>query len=555
MPKEKYESSKERRQHRILTPEEVAAGKKTKWEALEITGTIRNVSPRLWNLNHLTALYLNDNCLQRVPAEICHLTNLLYLDLSANKLRSLPAELGDMVSLRELLLNHNYLRALPLELGRLFQLIMLGLKGNPLPNEVLSIYEDGNGTQRLLTQLLDSLHAGSPNVMPPVRPWLHLAHPERSKPAAIYSLMCYNVLCDKYATRQLYGYCPSWALDWEYRRKGIMDEIINNSADIICLQEVETDQYFNFFLLQLKQHGYDGVFSPKSRAKTMGEHERKHVDGCAIFFRTSKFSLVKEHLVEFNQVAMANAEGCEDMLNRVMTKDNIGIIALLEIREGCFDPSFSSESTPRQLLMVANAHIHWDPEFCDVKLIQIMMLMKELKKFQEEESHSFRPGSSSSANDQPAIPLLLAGDFNSLPESGVIEYLAKGKISLNHPDFKDMDYKKLFNFSSSPEQNGHISHSFRLRRSYENTHMEFTNHTFDFKGVIDYVFYSHDYMSPLGVLGPMNCEWFESQKVMGCPNPNVMSDHFSLLVEFEMPLNLNSGVTGSGNNHIVLSRR
>lgn len=31
--------------------------------------------------------------------------------------------------------------------------------------------------------------------------------------------MCYNVLCDKYATRNMYGYCPSWALNWEYRKK------------------------------------------------------------------------------------------------------------------------------------------------------------------------------------------------------------------------------------------------------------------------------------------------------------------------------------------------
>lgn len=48
--------------------------------------------------------------------------------------------------------------------------------------------------------------------------------------------MCYNVLCDKYATRQLYGYCPSWALNWEYRKKSIMQEIMNCNADIISLQ-------------------------------------------------------------------------------------------------------------------------------------------------------------------------------------------------------------------------------------------------------------------------------------------------------------------------------
>lgn len=53
---------------------------------------------------------------------------------------------------------------------------------------------------------------------------------------ASFTVMCYNVLCDKYATRQLYGYCPSWALNWEYRKKGIMEEIVNCDADIISLQ-------------------------------------------------------------------------------------------------------------------------------------------------------------------------------------------------------------------------------------------------------------------------------------------------------------------------------
>ena len=56
-------------------------------------------------------------------------------------------------------------------------------------------------------------------------------------------------------------------------------------ADIITLQEVESDQFYNFFLFELAQCGYEGVFSPKSRAKTMNENERKRVDGCAIFFK------------------------------------------------------------------------------------------------------------------------------------------------------------------------------------------------------------------------------------------------------------------------------
>lgn len=56
----------------------------------------------------------------------------------------------------------------------------------------------------------------------------------------------------------------------------------------LLLQEVETEQYYTFFLETLKERGYDGFFCPKSRAKLVSEQERKHVDGCAVFFKTEK---------------------------------------------------------------------------------------------------------------------------------------------------------------------------------------------------------------------------------------------------------------------------
>ena len=55
------------------------------------------------------------------------------------------------------MLNNNYLRALPYELGRLFNLDVLGLKGNPLSNEYLSIYSEHNGVSRLISYMLDNV--------------------------------------------------------------------------------------------------------------------------------------------------------------------------------------------------------------------------------------------------------------------------------------------------------------------------------------------------------------------------------------------------------------
>ncbi|KAH3861375.1 hypothetical protein DPMN_024303, partial [Dreissena polymorpha] len=372
---------------------------------------------------------------------------------------------------------------------------------------------------------------------PPQRQWIPLARPDPGRPAAIFTVMCYNVLCDKYCTRQQYGYCPSWALNWEYRKKGIMDEIRNCAADIIGLQEVETDQFYNFFKPKLEREGYEGIFSPKSRARTMTEQERKHVDGCAIFFRTSKFTLLRHHLIEFNQLAMANAEGSDEMLNRVMTKDNIGLAALLETRVGVFDSSGGTpaEDKIKQPLLITTAHMHWDPEFSDVKLIQTMMLMSELKKVVEESYNSIQPTSSSPV-DCNSIPIILCGDLNSLPESGVIEYLQTGKVPSNHIDFKELGYEACLQAFNCHKDSTHLTHKFKLGKAYEDNIMRHTNYTFDFKGMIDYIFFSRNYMNLLGVLGPMDENWFQENKVVGCPHPHIPSDHFSLFVEFEMPV-------------------
>lgn len=515
-----------------MSAEEAASGKKSYWTELEISGRVRSLSSSLWTLTHLTALHINNNNLSRIPPEIAKLPHLVYLNLSSNKLRSLPAELGNMVTLRELLLNNNCLRVLPYELGRLFQLQTLGLKGNPLSQDILNLYQESDGTRKLLNYMLDNL-AVHPEQLPQ-RPWITLRERDQMMPTAVFTVMCYNVLCDKYATRQLYGYCPSWALNWEYRKKGIMEEITNCDADIISLQEVETEQYYTFFLETLKERGYDGFFCPKSRAKLVSEQERKHVDGCAVFFKTEKFALVQKNTVEFNQVAMANSEGSEVMLNRVMTKDNIGVAVLLEVKEDLFTSGLK-QPPEKQLLLVADAHMHWDPEYSDVKLIQTMMFLSELKSIAERASGSIN--SASPTSDTSSIPIVLCADLNSLPDSGVVEYLSSGGVAENHKDFKELRYSDcLTNFNCNGKNgkpDGSITHSFQLKSAYEGNLMPYTNYTYDFKGVIDYVFFSKTHMSVLGVLGPLETQWLKDNNITGCPHPHIPSDHFSLLAQLE----------------------
>lgn len=57
---------------------------------------------------------------------------------------------------------------------------------------------------------------------------------------------------------------------------------------------------------------------------------------------------------------------------------------------------------------------------------------------------------------------------------------------------------------------------------------------FDFKGIIDYIFYSKQSMTPLGLLGPLSADWFREHKIVGCPHPHIPSGnkHLTFIFDF-----------------------
>lgn len=276
------------------------------------------------------------------------------------------------------------------------------VSNNPLPQEILDYGHSPSGTKKLLQHLLDGLAKNTKP--PPARQWFKVQHKEVNKPVAEFTVFCYNVLCDKYATASLYSYCPGWALNWEYRKNAIIKEIATYNADIIALQEVQDEQFQVLFEPELQRHGYAGIFAPKSRSKTMGSEDRKAVDGCALFWKIDKFTLTKKHLIEFATVAINKAYKNDAIINRVMPKDNIALLAVLDVLPGIYRqksglPSYLAKENDQPVneadvedsvagtpLVLCAAHIHWDPEFCDVKLIQSMMLVHECAKLLEEVS-------------------------------------------------------------------------------------------------------------------------------------------------------------------------
>ena len=82
-------------------------------------------------------------------------------------------------------------------------------------------------------------------------------------PGGRVTVLTYNVLADLYATSRMYSYTPSWALAWNYRRQNILKEIVQHDADILCLQEVQSD-YFEDFSRANSGSRYTAVYKKKT---------------------------------------------------------------------------------------------------------------------------------------------------------------------------------------------------------------------------------------------------------------------------------------------------
>ena len=211
-----------------------------------------------------------------------------------------------------------------------------------------------------------------------------------------FSIMSYNILSQDLLEQhiQLYYGCPRSALDWHSRRKRLARELKESNPDIICLQEVNSNHHAHFYKPFLNNLGYVGLY--KKRTGLM-------YDGCALYYKTSKFTLLDHLEIEFRRRDITH----------LLDRDNVAIVAVLKPSQSSRNQSISSR------LIVATTHLLFNPARGDIKLAQIRLLLAELDRLIKQLSPA----------EQNLCNVILCGDMNSQPNSPFYKFITEGYLN------------------------------------------------------------------------------------------------------------------------------
>ncbi|XP_069714693.1 protein angel homolog 1 isoform X1 [Phaenicophaeus curvirostris] len=214
-----------------------------------------------------------------------------------------------------------------------------------------------------------------------------------------FRVMSYNILAQDLVdqSHDLYLHCHPDILNWNYRLPNLLQEIQHWDPDVLCLQEVQENHYWEQLEPTFKEMG-DGFFAGfacfyKRRTGTK-------TDGCAVCYKHNRFQLISLSPVEYFRPGL-------DVLNR----DNVGLVLLLQplLPEGLDLKAVSP-------LCVANTHVLFNPRRGDIKLAQMALLLAEIDKIAKTTEGSY-------------YPVILCGDLNSVPDSPLYKFIRNGELS------------------------------------------------------------------------------------------------------------------------------
>lgn len=320
------------------------------------------------------------------------------------------------------------------------------------------------------------------------------------KPPNNFRMVSWNALANQYI-HYLESKRPnaSHKVFNQFYRDRLLEQTFQHFVDIdvdfVCLQEVD----FKIARETLvDNNSYTRLLTPTGHGR--GD---TRVDACCIFYKSEDWSLVREDIVDLNDLIEEYGES--------FRKGNFGIIA-----------SFQHRSLPNERVTICNTHLFWNPEFEYVKLRQAHYLCLKaqtcLRELQEED-HGAK------------MHFIFCGDLNSKPGGLVHTYMSTAEVCTEgYPSFEDetlplleCPLRHLCLKSIHAEQNDTVQEN-----------IKFTNSTTDFHEIIDYMFFP----SSLVLEKVLSFPRFEINQMKDgkpiLPTKNWASDHLAIGAEYSL---------------------
>lgn len=340
-----------------------------------------------------------------------------------------------------------------------------------------------------------------------------------SAPAAkAVQFMTWNVLAETLTGGESFAYVDPAHLKWDNRKQQILKLVCQQ--DLACLQEVTLEQYQSWFEPQLAAQGYSGCFFPKttksvsqyyasslmkSNSLKIWFHPSKAAAGAeignAIFWRDANFEALGMSYIPLTDLWWKCSRKEQ---GRKYSHPQVATIALLKCK------------STKQTVMVVSTHIvaRKPPE---VQFAQVHFLLEQLYQMTQDFANL--------GVCESDVPILLAGDFNSLPNSAVYNLLSleSGWIAPTPTQSADL-YGVTHDI---PVQFPAVHYLGPMRSAYKSAHGEeprFTNSVPSYQATVDYVW----------VRGNIQIEHVDklSSTVTMLPSETIPSDHVPITCKF-----------------------
>jgi len=333
-----------------------------------------------------------------------------------------------------------------------------------------------------------------------------------------FSVASFNVLNQNYIRAGQFKTNPQF-LEWEHRFQKQQDIFRKLNADVICLQEVRTQDFKSNYLEFFSSIGYEGMLQK-------GNHEI----GTATFFKTHKFDLVYSEsrsralILGLNMKIPLESDNNNNSDADTIEESNMIESLSLEKEEEEEEESAATQKFWCVPVQICNVHFQSGWKNGATRMSQLKSLLKHA---QAKLGISLRQQQQEEEAQQESQTILenhltfICGDFNENQRGGAIKALQLGELEAGFVDEGGVETTKEA-----------FTHPFKFTNVYtlvDNPHP--THKGYEITDTLDHIFAPCQLVTVVGVFSIRKGELEEMRETL-LPNENYPSDHLPVAAMF-----------------------